>query len=122
MNLSKTINSFKYAFAGFAHIWRDHQNMRFHIFAAIGAVLLAYILEISYIEYLIVLITIFFVIICEMMNTAIEEMTDLITKEHRKEAKIAKDVAAASVFVSAIFSIIVGLIIFVPRIIDLVIN
>lgn len=116
MNLSKTIKSFTYAFAGFSHIWREHQNIRFHILAAVASIVLAYILNISYIEYLIVLITIFFVIICEMMNTAIEEMTDLITKEHKKEAKIAKDVAAAAVFVSAVFSIIVGLIIFLPKI------
>lgn len=119
MNIKKSLQSFRYAFAGFAHIWHDHQNMRIHFLAAIGVVILAFILRISYVEYLIVLITIFFVIICEMMNTAIEEMTDLITKEHRKEAKIAKDVAAAAVFVSAMFSVIVGLIIFVPRIINL---
>ncbi len=120
MNLSKITRSFRYAFAGFAHIWRDHQNIRVHIFAAIGALILSYLLKISYLEYLFILITIFFVIICEMMNTAIEEMTNLIVREHRKEAMIAKDVAAAAVFLSAAFSIIVGLIIFAPRIVDLI--
>lgn len=117
MNHSKFVRSFNYAFAGFSHIWQNHQNIRFHIIAAIGALFLAYILKISYIEYLIVLITIFFVIICEMINTAIEEMTNLITKEHHREAMIAKDVAAAAIFLSAVFSVIVGLIIFLPRII-----
>jgi diacylglycerol kinase len=47
-------------------------------------------------------------------------MTNLITTEHRKEAKIAKDVAAGAVFLSAAFAIIVGLIIFLPKILDLV--
>jgi len=83
------------------------------------AVGLSYFLKISYVEYLFILITIFFVIISEMMNTAIEEMTNLITKEHRKEAKIAKDVAAAAVFLSAAFSVVVGVIIFAPRILEL---
>lgn len=118
--MKKSIKSFKYAFAGFVHVWQDHPNIRVHIISGIVAVVLAYLLKISYLEYLFVLITIFFVIICEMMNTTIEEMTDLITKEHRKEAKIAKDVAAAAVLMSAVFSIIVGIIIFVPRIIDLI--
>jgi diacylglycerol kinase len=120
MDLSKFIRSFRYALAGFGHILRKHQNIRFHILMAIAAVILAYILNVSYLEYLFVLITIFFVIICEMMNTAIEEMTDLITKEHRREAMIAKDVAAAAVFLAAIFAIIVGLMIFLPRTLSLI--
>lgn len=118
--MKKSIKSFKYAFAGFIHVWQDHPNIRVHIISGAFVILLAYLLNISSIEYLFVLITIFFVIISEMMNTAIEEMTDLITKEHRKEAKIAKDVAAGAVLLSALFSIIVGIIIFVPRIIDLI--
>ncbi len=119
MNIGKFIRSFQYAFKGLAHIWADHQNIRFHIVIGLVTLLLSYILKISYIEYLIVLITIFFVIISEMMNTSIEEMTDLITKEHRLQAKIAKDVAAASVLLSALFAIIVGAIIFIPKILNL---
>ncbi len=117
----KTIRSHRYAWHGMVHIWNYHQNIRFHILTAIAAIALAYFLNISYIEYLFVLITIFFVIISEMMNTAIEEMTNLITTEHRKEAKIAKDVAAAAVFLSAAFAVIVGAIIFLPKFLGLVI-
>jgi diacylglycerol kinase len=54
-----------------------------------------------------------------MMNTAIEEMTDLITTEHKKEAGVAKDVAAAAVLLSSLFSIIVAAIIFLPKLIQL---
>jgi undecaprenol kinase len=119
MDVKKTLRSFRYASHGFTHIWRQHQNIRFHIVMGGVAIALSYLLDISYLEYLFVLITIFFVIIAEMMNTAIEEMTNLITTEHRKEAKIAKDVAAAAVFLSAAFSVIVGLIIFLPKLIQL---
>jgi diacylglycerol kinase len=117
----KTIRSHRYAWHGMVHIWRFHQNIRFHIITALVVIAMSYFLNISYIEYLFVLITIFFVIITEMMNTAIEEMTNLITTEHRKEAKIAKDVAAGAVFLSAAFAVIVGAIIFLPKILDLVI-
>ena len=55
----------------------------------------------------------------EMVNTALEEMTDLITEEHKQEAKAAKDVAAGMVLVTAIGAIIVGIVIFVPYIIEL---
>lgn len=119
MDIPKTLRSFRYAWQGFTHIWSQHQNIRFHMMMAVVAVIISYLLKISYIEYLFVFITIFFVIICEMMNTAIEEMTNLITTDHRKEAKIAKDVAAAAVFLSAAFSVIVGLIIFLPKVIQL---
>ena len=119
MNIKKILHSFRYAWHGFAHIWQHHQNIRFHMLMGVIAVGLSYFLKISYVEYLFILITIFFVIISEMMNTAIEEMTNLITKEHRKEAKIAKDVAAAAVFLSAAFSVVVGVVIFVPRVLEL---
>ena len=120
LDIPKMVRSFRYAFLGFSHIWREHQNIRFHIIVALFALLLSYVLRISYIEYLFVLITIFFVIISEMMNTAIEEMTNLITTEHKREAGIAKDVAAAAVFLSAVFSVIVGAIIFIPHILLLI--
>ncbi|HRN96224.1 MAG TPA: diacylglycerol kinase family protein [Candidatus Levybacteria bacterium] len=119
MDIKKTLRSFRYAWHGFVHIWQQHQNIRFHMLMAVIAIVLSYVLKISYVEYLFVLITIFFVIISEMMNTAIEEMTNLITTDHKKEAKIAKDVAAAAVFLSAAFSLIVGAIIFLPRIFSL---
>ena len=64
-------------------------------------------------------IMILLVISAEMINTAIEKMVDLITTEHRKEAKIAKDVAAGMVLVNSLGSVIVGLIIFIPHILAL---
>ncbi|MGI0059541.1 MAG: diacylglycerol kinase family protein, partial [Nitrosotalea sp.] len=61
-------------------------------------------------------VMILLVIASEMINTAIEQMVDLITKEHRQEAKVAKDVAAGMVLVAAVGSVIVGILIFVPHI------
>ena len=63
-------------------------------------------------------VMILLVICTEMINTAIEEMVNFVTTEHKKEAKIAKDVAAGMVLISALGSIIVGILIFVPHILD----
>jgi len=73
----------------------------------------------SIIEFILLIISISIVIICEMINTAIETTIDLITKEYHPLARIAKNVAAGSVLISALMSIVVGCIIFFNRFIDL---
>ncbi len=116
MNISRFVRSFRYSWEGFLHIWKHHQNIRFHIIAAGVALLLAILLGVSSLEFLFILVAIFVVIISEMINTALEEMTNLITNEHRREAKIAKDVASAAVLLSSVFALIVGGVIFLPYI------
>lgn len=108
------VNSFKYAIKGIGWAAKLDRNVRFHIvvsFLVLGA---SYFYKISKFEFVFVLFAIFFVLITEMINTAIEEMTNLITKEHHREAMIAKDVAAAAVLLAAIFAAVVGIIIFSP--------
>jgi len=114
IDANKTHRSFKYAFEGVYHAIHNHQNLKIHIAAAILATILAFFLKISRVEFLFVLFAIMFVIFSEMVNTAIEEMTDLITNEHRKEAKIAKDISAAAVLIATVFSLIVAAVIFLP--------
>jgi diacylglycerol kinase len=108
--------SFKHAFDGFAYAVRTQPNFRFHLLATIATVLLGIYFSISPIEWLILVFTINMVLIAEMLNTSIEAMVDLITQETRVDAKVAKDVAAAMVLVSATLSVIVALIIFLPKI------
>ena len=76
--------------------------------------------NISYTEWLVCLVFIALVISLEMVNTAIEETVDLITKEYNELAKHAKDVSAGAVLFSAIVSFIVGCVIFIPKIIDFI--
>jgi len=71
--------------------------------------------EISYIEWLVILFTFNMVIVAEMVNTSIESMVDLITLERREDAKIAKDVSAGMVLISALSSVIIGMYIFLPK-------
>lgn len=111
--------SFKNAFAGLFLAITGQPNFKIHFFFSISAIFLAFILEIERYEMLIILMLIIFGLGSEMINTAIEEMTDLITKEYRQEAKAAKDVSAGMMLLIAIGSAFVGAVIFLPRIIQL---
>lgn len=115
MNIKKFIRSFGYALEGLKLAVQVDQNVRFHVIVGILVVPVALFLRVTVIELLFVIFCVFFVLITEMINTAIEEMTNLILKEHSMEAKIAKDVAAGAVLLSAIFAAIVGCIILIPR-------
>ena len=119
MDLRKFIKSFTFAFEGLKLAIQVDQNVRFHIAIGVLIVIASYLLKVNKFELLFILFSIFFVLITEMVNTAIEEMTNLIIQEHRLEAKIAKDVAAASVLLSAVFAVIVGISILLPKLIEL---
>ena len=112
--------SFDHAFDGFIYAIRTQPNFRFHLLATIVVILLGLYFSISPLEWLILVFAINTVLVAELVNTSIEAMVDLITLERRADAKIAKDVAAAMVLVSAALSVIVGLIVFLPKIINLI--
>lgn len=108
--------SFKFASAGVWWALKYNQNLRFHFAAAILVIIVSVIFHINAFEMGILGVMILVVVVSEMINTVIEEMVNLITKEHRQEAKIAKDVAAGMVLLSATGSIIVGFLVFAPHI------
>lgn len=112
----KLILSFKYAFTGVGYAVVHNQNLRIHFFAAFIVVVAAFYFNVSDIEKWILGFTILLALSSEMINTSIEEMIDLITTEHRKEAKVAKDVGAGMVLVTSTGALIVGIIIFTPYI------
>jgi diacylglycerol kinase len=111
--------SFKYAVEGIYYAFRDNLNLKVHLIVGIIVISLALILRINYLETVIISFLILFVMAAEMINTAIEEMVDLITTEHKQKAKIAKDVAAGMVLLSAVGAAIVGILIFTPYILKL---
>ena len=114
--MKKLLKSFKYAFDGIYTGIKEEQNMKIHITIMILVIIFGIMLKISKEEWIICIILFGLVISMELINTAIENTVDLITKEKNEQAKIAKDVAAGAVLVSAIASAIIGLIIFVPKI------
>ena len=114
--MKKLIKSFKYAFEGIFKGIKEEQNMKIHITIMILVIIFGIMLKISKAELIICIILFGLIISMELINTAIENTVDLVTKEKNEQAKIAKDVAAGAVLVSAIASAIIGLIIFVPKI------
>lgn len=119
MDYNKSIpKSFGYALQGFLHALRNNRNLRIHLVAALAVIILSIFFRINKYEMSILGVVILLVISSEMINTAIEEMVNLITQEHRREAKIAKDVAAGMVLVAAAGAVIIGFLIFIPYILE----
>ena len=117
-NKKRLLNSFKYAFEGIISALKSEQNLKTHIAIMILVIIFGIILKINKIEWIICIILFGFVISLELVNTAIENTVDLITMEKNPKAKIAKDVSAAAVLIAAITSIIIGLIIFMTKLIN----
>ena len=117
------LNRFKFslrnAITGIKTAFKTQRNLRYHALVCILVLIIGWILNLSNLEFLILILTILSVIISEIFNTAIEFVVDLISPDFNLQAKKAKDVSAAAVLASAIFSIIIGLILFIPRIISL---
>lgn len=111
--------SFGHALEGLSYVMKTQPNFRFHLIATICVTLMGIYFSISLPEWLLLVFTINMVVVAEMLNTSVESMVDLITLERREDAKIAKDVSAGMVLVSAVFSVIIGIIIFLPKIISL---
>lgn len=119
MNHRSLIKSFGYALEGIYYGLKYNQNLRIHFVVGILVIIASLILKINAFQMGILGVMILLVISSEMINTAIEQMTNLITKEHSQEAKIAKDVSAGMVLITSVGSIIVGVLIFLPYILKL---
>ena len=111
--------SFGYAFKGIDDVIKHEPNMKIHVVVAILVVIMAFILKVSIIEWIILVLLIGAVLAAETINTTIENLVDMYTKEYDEKAKIVKDTAAGTVLILAITSAIIGLIIFIPKIIYL---
>jgi len=111
--------SFGFAMSGIIHAATRNRNIKIHFFIGVIAIVLGMLLGLTRNEMIVIFMFTLIVLSAEMVNSAIEEMTNLITTEHRQEAKIAKDVGAGMVLVSAIGAAIIGAIIFIPYILRL---
>lgn len=118
--LKKHSISIKYALEGMVWAFKSQANYRIHFVLSIAALLASYFLQISYVEFLIILMLIFIGIMVEAVNTAIELTTDAIDKQWRTDIKLAKDVAAAAMLIFSFGALIIAGIIFIPKIIELV--
>ena len=110
--IKKFLLSFTYPIKGLRYAYRNEQNLAVDVGVALLVTIVGFIFKINRVEWAILALTIGLVISCELINTAIEAVVDLVTEDYHPLAKVAKDTAAAAVFVFAIIAVIVGLIIF----------
>lgn len=119
-NFKRFIKSFDYAFQGIKHTLRDEQNIFVMLIMAVIALTLGIVLKISYLERLVIVLLIGTVLSLEVMNTAIEAVVDLHDGDKKsKYGKIAKDCASGAVLVASFFALIIGIMVFLPKIIEL---
>lgn len=107
------INSIK----GIGYTIKSELNIKIQLVFMCIVIIAGFVFRITPMEWGLLVLTIFMVLFAEMTNTAIETTVDMITEEYNEKAKIAKDVASGAVLLTAIMSIIIGLIIFLPKII-----
>ncbi len=113
-------SSLRYAWSGVYHAVRSQRHVRFHLCAAVAVLAAAILVGVAPWELAVLLVTITLVVTAELFNTAAEAIVDLVSPEPHPLAKVAKDVAAGAVLVSAGGAVLVGLVIFLPRIVRLI--
>lgn len=115
--MKKHTISFINAFKGIWTAIITQANIRIHFVVGSLVILASVYLQISFDQAIDLILTISLVMIAEMVNTSLEFLSDAVTLEHNDNIKFAKDVAAGAVLLSAIFATLIGLIIFVPKLI-----
>ena len=119
---NKIIKSFSFAFSGIKEALKNEPNLKIHFFLALLAIVLAYLLKLPMIEWAILILTIGLVLTLELINTSLEAIVNLVSPEIKEGAKIAKDVAAASVLISAAVALLIGAFLFLPKILSLLVS
>jgi len=114
IKIKRLVKSFLYAFKGLIKTFKEEQNFKIHIFATIIVILFAWYLKVSKSEWMALTIVIGLVVLMEIINSAIERITDVLKPRIDSYVKEIKDITAAGVLIAAIVAIAVGLIIFLP--------
>jgi diacylglycerol kinase (ATP) len=112
------LDSFNYAFEGIIHVLRTQRNMRIHFLVAVAVLVAAIAIGVTRIELIALMISIAFVLIAEMINTAIEGTIDVSTTSFDPNAKLAKDIAAGAVLIATVNAIVIGYLVFSEAIQD----
>ena len=114
------INSLSNAFVGIVETIKTERNFRIHLFFGTITLAISFILKLHPIELIVIVITIGLVLALEMINTAIETLSDEVDLNYNKSIKKVKDASAGAVLIFSIFAVIVGVLIFIPKLINLI--
>lgn len=115
-SIQARLKSFVYAFEGVIFFIRFEAQATMHLIAIVAVLGAGYWFKISSMEWIAVVFAIGIVISAEMLNTAIEKLTDMVSPQINEQAKIVKDLAAGAVLIASLTAFIIGLIIFLPKI------
>lgn len=111
----RLVRSFAFAVEGIIHSIKFERNIKIHLAVALAVIILGFLYNVSSFEWLLIILAIGGMLSFELMNTAVERVVDLVTGEEHPLAKQAKDIAAGAVFIYAVMSVVVGCIIFLPK-------
>jgi diacylglycerol kinase (ATP) len=112
------LESFNYAFEGIIHVLRTHRNMRIHFVVAAVVLVVAFAAGVTNYELIALLLSIAFVLIAEMINSALESAIDVATTSFDPNAKLGKDIAAGAVLIATVNAVAVGYLVFARRLSD----
>ncbi|MCX7680974.1 MAG: diacylglycerol kinase family protein [Anaerolineae bacterium] len=116
------LDSFRYAFAGVGYALRTQRNTRIHLVIATVVIIMGIWLELSFVAWAVLILTIGFVLVSEMLNTVAETLVDLVHPGYHPLAKTVKDVTAGAVLLTAFISVIVGLLVLGPPLLNKLIS
>lgn len=114
--MRKLAYSFFHAFRGIKEAFKTQPNFRIHIVSALLVTILGLLFHINIVEWIFIAMSVMFVVVTELLNTATEFFADLIKEEYNLKIRMVKDISAAAVLITVISSFIVGVIIFIPKI------
>ena len=118
-SIKKRLKSFRFAFNGIIILLQEEHNSRIHLLAMTVALILGFALKINSTEWIGIILSIALVIAFELINSAVENLADFCTKEQNILIKKTKDMDTAAVLVASIAALVIGIIIFLPKLIDL---
>lgn len=117
--IKRFFNSFYYSVEGLKYAYRYEQSMLIHVIFTVIVVVLNIVLHVSGFEWLIMMLCIGMTLAAELINTAVEAAVDLVTLEIHPLAKIAKDCSSAATFVLSLMAIAIGLVVYIPYVLEL---
>jgi diacylglycerol kinase (ATP) len=115
-SMTARLKSFKSAFAGMGALIKYEHNARIHLFILIMVIVAGIMLRITLPDWMVILLASGMVFVSECFNTAVEYLSNVVSPEYNEKIKTVKDIAAAGVLISAVISIIIGIIVFLPKI------
>jgi len=116
MPFSQWLRSANFAIEGILHGAKTQKHLRYHFFSAAAVLIMSYILGVTRLEFILLSLAVILVLAAEMINSSIEAVVDLLSPERNEKARIAKDIAAGAVFITAFGAAVLGYIILFPYI------